>query len=65
MICNGDFLQKDPNEAMNYLNELAKKAHTWTSASAFESTNRVRSTVFINLERRIILGHRQMFQTIS
>lgn len=28
MMCNGEFLQKDPDEAIEYLNELAKKAHT-------------------------------------
>ncbi|XP_024024257.1 uncharacterized protein LOC112092396 [Morus notabilis] len=42
MMCNGDFLQKDPNEAIEYLNELAEKAHTWTGLSATESTSRSR-----------------------
>ncbi|EXC12513.1 hypothetical protein L484_012325 [Morus notabilis] len=28
MMCNGEFLQKDPEEAFEYLNELAEKAHT-------------------------------------
>ena len=40
MMCNGDFLQKDPDEAFEFLNELAEKAHTWTGPSASESTNR-------------------------
>ncbi|XP_024021736.1 uncharacterized protein LOC112091708 [Morus notabilis] len=42
MMCNGDFLQKDPDEAIEYLNELAEKAHTWTGPSATESTGRSR-----------------------
>ncbi|XP_024018858.1 uncharacterized protein LOC112090835 [Morus notabilis] len=42
MMCNGDFLQKDPDEAIEYLNELAEKAHTWTGPSATESTSRSR-----------------------
>ncbi|XP_024032297.1 uncharacterized protein LOC112094831 [Morus notabilis] len=42
MICNGDFLQKDPDEAIEYLNELTEKAHTWTGPSATESTSRSR-----------------------
>uniref|UniRef100_A0A2N9HET6 Retrotransposon gag domain-containing protein n=1 Tax=Fagus sylvatica TaxID=28930 RepID=A0A2N9HET6_FAGSY len=40
MMCNGEFLQKDPDEAIEYLNHLAEKAHTWTGPSATESTNR-------------------------
>ena len=31
MMCNGNFLNKDPDKAIEYLNELARKAHTWTS----------------------------------
>jgi len=42
MMCNGEFLQKDPEEAFEYLNELAEKAHTWTGPSATDSTNRSR-----------------------
>ena len=42
MMCNGEFLQKDPEEAFEYLNDLAEKAHTWTGPSATESTSRSR-----------------------
>ncbi|XP_022851187.1 uncharacterized protein LOC111372976 [Olea europaea var. sylvestris] len=42
MMCNGEFLQKDPDEAIDYLDDLAEKAHTWTRPSATESTNRSR-----------------------
>ncbi|XP_062113674.1 uncharacterized protein LOC133824717 [Humulus lupulus] len=42
MMCNGEFLQKDPEEALEYLNELAEKSHTLTGPSATESTNRNR-----------------------
>ncbi|XP_024032811.1 uncharacterized protein LOC112095322 [Morus notabilis] len=42
MMCNGDFLQNDPDEAIEYLNELAEKAHTWIGPSATESTSRSR-----------------------
>ncbi|XP_060974612.1 uncharacterized protein LOC133039708 [Cannabis sativa] len=42
MMCNGEFLQKDHEEAFEYLNELAEKSHTWTGPSATESTNRNR-----------------------
>ena len=44
MMCNGEFLHKDPDEAIDYLNELAEKAHTWTGPSAIDSTNRSKST---------------------
>ncbi|XP_022851015.1 uncharacterized protein LOC111372832 [Olea europaea var. sylvestris] len=42
MMCNGDFLQKDPDEAIEYLDDLAEKAHTWTGPSPTDSTNRSR-----------------------
>ena len=48
MMCNGEFLQKDPDEAIEYLNELAEKAHTWTGPSATESTNRSRPAGNLN-----------------
>lgn len=28
MMCNGDFLQKDPEKAIDFLNDLSEKAHT-------------------------------------
>ncbi|GKV23161.1 hypothetical protein SLEP1_g32926 [Rubroshorea leprosula] len=43
MMCNGEFLHKDLEEAIDYLNELAEKAHTWTGPSATDSTSRSRS----------------------
>ncbi|XP_060965157.1 uncharacterized protein LOC133034144 [Cannabis sativa] len=42
MMCNGEFLQKEPEEALEFLIELAEKSHTWTGPSAAESTNRNR-----------------------
>ncbi|XP_022891193.1 uncharacterized protein LOC111406177 [Olea europaea var. sylvestris] len=42
MKCNGDFLQKDPDEAIEYLNDLAEKAHTWIGPNASDRTNRSR-----------------------
>ncbi|XP_022843387.1 uncharacterized protein LOC111366937 [Olea europaea var. sylvestris] len=42
MMCNGEFLQKDLDEALEYLDNLAKKAHTWNGPIATESTNRSR-----------------------
>ncbi|XP_024027996.1 uncharacterized protein LOC112093551 [Morus notabilis] len=51
MMCNGDFLQKDPDEAIEYLNELAEKAHTWTGPSATESTSRSRPAGIYQLRK--------------
>ena len=45
-MCNGEFLQKDPEEAFKYFNELAKKSHTWTGLSATDSTNRSRPEIY-------------------
>ena len=40
MMCNGDFLQKDPKEAIEFLDDLLEKAHTWMRPKAIESTKR-------------------------
>ena len=46
MMCNREFLQKDPEEAFEYLNELAEKSHTWTGLSATDSTNKSRPGIY-------------------
>ena len=46
MMCNGEFLQKDPEEAFEYLNELAEKSHTWTGPSATDGTSRSRPGIY-------------------
>ncbi|GKV19326.1 hypothetical protein SLEP1_g29606 [Rubroshorea leprosula] len=50
MMCNGEFLHKDPEEAIDYLNELAEKAHTWTGPSATDSTSRSQSSGIYHLK---------------
>ncbi|GKV12081.1 hypothetical protein SLEP1_g23281 [Rubroshorea leprosula] len=50
MLCNGEFLHKDPEEAIDYLNELVEKAHTWTGPSATNSTSRSRSSGIYHLK---------------
>ena len=35
-------MQKTPNEAIEYLNDLVEKAHTWIRPNSVESTNRSR-----------------------
>ncbi|KAL5579072.1 hypothetical protein UlMin_011514 [Ulmus minor] len=39
-MCNGEFLHKDPDEAINFLDDLSKKSHTWTGPNAIESTKK-------------------------
>lgn len=39
-MCNGEFLQKDPDEAIEYLDDLVEKAHTRTGPSTTEIINR-------------------------
>ena len=43
MMCNGEFLNKDPNEAFDYFDLLAKNAQSWdiidTSNRSRPSTN--------------------------
>ena len=42
MLCNGEILHQDLDEAIKYLNDIAEKAHTWTEPSVTNSTNRSR-----------------------
>ena len=36
MMCNGEFLQKDPDEAFEYLDDLAEKSYTWNGPSPMD-----------------------------
>lgn len=40
MKCNGEFLQKNPNDAIEYLDDIAEKTHSWTGPSALDNTSR-------------------------
>ncbi|KAL5542443.1 hypothetical protein UlMin_010153 [Ulmus minor] len=39
-MCNGEFLHKDPDEAMDFLDDLSEKSHTWTGPNAIESSKK-------------------------
>ena len=43
LSCGRDFLQKEPEDAMDYLNEIAENSNTWTRPSPMDSTDRTRS----------------------
>uniref|UniRef100_A0A2N9G390 RNA-directed DNA polymerase n=1 Tax=Fagus sylvatica TaxID=28930 RepID=A0A2N9G390_FAGSY len=44
LSCGGGFLQKEPEDAIDYLDEIAENSNTWTGPSATESTDRSRVT---------------------
>ena len=44
MTCNGEFLQKDPEEAIEFLNDLTKKCQTWIGPSAIDRTHKTQPT---------------------
>ena len=44
LSCGGGFLQKEPEDAIDYLDEIAEDSNTWTGPSATKSTNRSRVT---------------------
>jgi hypothetical protein len=44
LSCGGGFLQKDPEDAIDYLDEIAENSNTWIGPSATESTDRSRTT---------------------
>uniref|UniRef100_A0A2N9FZ71 Retrotransposon gag domain-containing protein n=1 Tax=Fagus sylvatica TaxID=28930 RepID=A0A2N9FZ71_FAGSY len=44
LSCGGGFLQKEPEDAIDYLDEIAENSNTWTGPSATKSTDRSRAT---------------------
>jgi hypothetical protein len=44
VACGGEFLQKEPEDAMDYLDEIAKNSNTWNRPSPLDSTNQNRSS---------------------
>ena len=43
LSCGWDFLQKEPEDAMDYLDEIAENSNTWTGPSSMDSTDRTRT----------------------
>uniref|UniRef100_A0A2N9H028 RNA-directed DNA polymerase n=1 Tax=Fagus sylvatica TaxID=28930 RepID=A0A2N9H028_FAGSY len=43
IACGGEFLQKEPENAMDYLDEIAENSNTWNEPSPLDSTDRNRS----------------------
>uniref|UniRef100_A0A2N9F0Y9 Integrase catalytic domain-containing protein n=1 Tax=Fagus sylvatica TaxID=28930 RepID=A0A2N9F0Y9_FAGSY len=43
IACGGEFLQKEPEDAMDYLDEIAENSNTWNGPSPLDSTDRNRS----------------------
>ena len=42
-MCNGTFEDKEPNEALDYLESLAENAHNWDTIGTIESSNKIQS----------------------
>ncbi|KAL5554316.1 hypothetical protein UlMin_041717 [Ulmus minor] len=49
-MCNGEFLHKDPDEAIDFLDDLSEKAHTWTRPNAIESTKKTQTAGIYQLK---------------
>ena len=43
VACGGEFLQKELEDAMDYLDEIVENSNTWNEPSPLDSTNRNRS----------------------
>ena len=43
LSCGGDFLQKEPEDAMDYHDEIAENSNTWIGHSPMDSTDRTRT----------------------
>jgi hypothetical protein len=40
LMCNGTFEDKDPNEAMEYLDLLAENAQNWDTTGTYEAPSK-------------------------
>ena len=40
MMCNGEFRDKNPEDALDYLDQLAENAQYWDTVGTFELTNK-------------------------
>jgi len=43
LMCNGTFEDKDPNEAMEYLDLLAENAQNWDTTGTYEAPSKMQS----------------------
>ena len=45
VACRGEFLQKEPEDAMNYLDEIAENSNTWNGPNPLDSTDQNKSSI--------------------
>lgn len=50
-MCNDEFLHKEPNEVIGYLNELVEKAYARTRPSATNSTSQSKPIEIYHLRK--------------
>ena len=43
-MCNGEFRDKNPEDALDYLEQLAENAQHWDTVGTFELTNKPQSS---------------------
>uniref|UniRef100_A0A2N9FRP3 Integrase catalytic domain-containing protein n=1 Tax=Fagus sylvatica TaxID=28930 RepID=A0A2N9FRP3_FAGSY len=58
IACGGEFLQKEPEDAMDYLDEIAENSNTWNGPSPLDSTDRNRSGATTSGEALKLKGSR-------
>ena len=54
-MCNGAFLQKEPEEAIDFLDDISKMSLNWNRSSAIDSTNRNLLADIYQLKEVIVL----------
>ncbi|XP_073049540.1 uncharacterized protein [Primulina eburnea] len=56
-MCNGTFEDKDPNEAIEYLDSLAENAQNWDTIGTIEPSNKIQSPTYGGVSKGQILNH--------
>ncbi|XP_073034719.1 uncharacterized protein [Primulina eburnea] len=56
-MCNGTFEDKDPNEAIEYLDSLSENAQNWDTIGTIEPSNKIQSPTSGGVSKGQILNH--------
>ena len=60
MMCNGEFRDKSPEDALDYLNYIAENAQHWDTVGPYESSSKPQSSPLV--EACITLGKTMIFK---
>eukprot|EP00258_Populus_trichocarpa_P038852 XP_024454871.1 uncharacterized protein LOC112327201 [Populus trichocarpa] len=64
LMCNGTFKDKDPDEAMEYLDSLAENAQNWDTTSTYEALGKTQPHTSSGVSKGPIITHTRKHTTV-